>query len=119
MSFSRKSLLALSFLAVASFAGACFAQTAQPAAPAKAPPPAASTAAPAPSAAKAAAPATLLDINSASEAELQALPGIGDKRAADIIKNRPYKGKDELVQKKIIPAGVYAKIKGQIIAKQK
>ncbi len=65
-----------------------------------------------------AAPATLLDINSASAADLQALPGIGDKRAADIIKNRPYKGKDELVQKKIIPEGVYAKIKGQIIAKQ-
>lgn len=117
MDFCRKSLLALSFLVATSFGGASFAQTAQPSAPAKAPPPAAATPAPAPAAKTPAA--ALLDINSASEAELQALPGIGDKRAADIIKNRPYKGKDELVQKKIIPAGVYAKIKGQIIAKQK
>ncbi len=113
MSFSRKSLLALSFWAAASLAGAAFAQTPQPAAHDKM--------APAPKAdgAMKAAPAPLLDINSASEADLQALPGIGDKRAADIIKNRPYKGKDELVQKKIIPEGVYAKIKNQIIAKQK
>ena len=48
-----------------------------------------------------------------------ALKGIGDKRADDIIKGRPYKGKDELVQKKIIPKGVYDGIKDKIIAKQK
>jgi competence protein ComEA len=69
---------------------------------------------------KAAAPkGELVDINSASEKELDALPGIGKVRAAAIVKNRPYKGKDELVQKKIIPQGVYDKIKDQIIAKQK
>ena len=68
----------------------------------------------------AATPATgLLDINSASKADLIALKGVGEKRAADIIKGRPYKGKDELVQKNIIPAGVYADIKDKIIAKQK
>ena len=77
-------------------------------------------AAPAPAAsAKPAAKAALLDINSAPKADLVALKGIGDKRADDIIKGRPYKGKDELVQKKIIPAGVYGAIKDQIIAKQK
>ncbi len=69
--------------------------------------------------AKPAAMSPLLDINSASLQELQALKGIGDKRAADIVKNRPYKGKDELVQKKIIPDAVYADIKDKIIAKQK
>lgn len=47
---------------------------------------------------------------------MRALKGVGDIRAANIIKNRPYKGKDELVQKKIIPAAVYAGIKDQIIA---
>jgi len=60
----------------------------------------------------------LVDINTASEQELSALKGIGDRRAANIIKNRPYKGKDELVQKKIIPDAVYAGIKDKIIAKQ-
>jgi len=39
-------------------------------------------------------------------------------RAAEIIKNRPYKGKDELVQKNIIPQSVYDQIKDQIVAKQ-
>jgi competence protein ComEA len=74
--------------------------------------------APAPAAATAAKPA-LLDINSASLADLQALKGVGDVRAKAIVAGRPYKGKDELVQKKIIPQGVYDAIKDQIVAKQK
>jgi len=60
-----------------------------------------------------------LDINSATDKQLMTLDGIGDARAKAIIKGRPYKGKDELVAKKIIPDGVYEKIKEQIIAKQK
>ena len=66
-----------------------------------------------------AAKASLLDINSASKPELQALKGIGDKRADDIIKGRPYTGKDDLVSKKILPQGIYDGIKDKIIAKQK
>ena len=63
--------------------------------------------------------ATLLDINSASKSELDALPGIGSARADAIIKGRPYKGKDELVQKKVVPQSVYDGVKDRIIAKQK
>jgi len=61
----------------------------------------------------------LLDINSASKPELDALPGIGSARADAIIKGRPYKGKDDLVNKKVIPQNVYDGIKDKIIAKQK
>jgi DNA uptake protein ComE-like DNA-binding protein len=65
-----------------------------------------------------AAKAEPMDINSASEKELATLKGIGDVRAKAIVKHRPYKGKDELVQKKVIPQNVYDDIKDQIIAKQ-
>ena len=74
---------------------------------------------PAKAAAPAAAPkAEPMDINSASEKELASLKGIGEVRSKAIVKGRPYKGKDELVQKKIIPQNVYDDIKDQIIAKQ-
>jgi DNA uptake protein ComE-like DNA-binding protein len=60
-----------------------------------------------------------LDINSAAEDDLKALPGIGDAYAKKIVDGRPYKRKDEVVQKKLIPQGTYDKIKDQVIAKQK
>lgn len=62
--------------------------------------------------------ADLLDINSASAEDLDKLPGIGKAYSSKIIANRPYKRKDELVNKKVLPASVYAKIKDMIIAKQ-
>ena len=60
-----------------------------------------------------------LDINRAKVEDLMKLEGIGDVRAKAIVKGRPYKGKDELVAKNIIPQGVYDKITDKIIAKQK
>jgi len=61
----------------------------------------------------------LVDINSASAEELDRLPGVGPARAKAIIANRPYNGKDDLTQRKIIPSDVYSQIKDKIIARQK
>jgi len=60
----------------------------------------------------------LVDINSASAQELDKLPGIGPARAEAIIANRPYKGKDDLAQRKIVPKNVYNQIKDKIVARQ-
>ncbi len=67
----------------------------------------------------ASAKAELMDLNSASKQELATLPKIGDVRSDAIIKGRPYKGKDDLLNKKIIPPDAYTAIKDLVIAKQK
>ena len=86
--------------------------TARPVAPPAASPPAAAAA---PASTPAAA---LVDLNSATKEQLDVLPGIGPARAEAIIKGRPYRGKDELLRKKIIPENVYNGIKDRVIARQ-
>lgn len=56
-----------------------------------------------------------VDLNSASKAELEALPGVGDKVAAEIINHRPYQSVDELKNVKGVGSGKkYDQIKGLV-----
>jgi competence protein ComEA len=59
-----------------------------------------------------------LDLNSASKEQLDALPGIGGAYAQKIIDGRPYRSKNDLVSKGVLPSSTYDKIKDQITARR-
>lgn len=61
--------------------------------------------------------AAKVDINSASPGELEALPGIGKAYTKAIVANRPYTSIRQLVSRKVLPQGVYDKVKDRMIAK--
>jgi DNA uptake protein ComE-like DNA-binding protein len=63
----------------------------------------------------AAAPAAgLIDLNSASQDDLMTLDGIGEVRAAAIIRARPFRTKGELVERRLIPEALYDKLADKI-----
>ena len=55
-----------------------------------------------------------ISINSASQAELEALAGIGEKRAEDIISNRPYQNLEELLSKAVLSETLFSDLKNQL-----
>ncbi len=61
----------------------------------------------------------LLDLNSATRDQLVALPGVGETYADKIVAGRPYKRKNELVSRSIVPKASYVQFAAKVIAKQK
>lgn len=56
----------------------------------------------------------IININTASFAELDSLPGVGQTIAGKIIAGRPYQTTDELVTKKIINKSLFEKLQGRL-----
>lgn len=57
----------------------------------------------------------LVNINTASETELDSLPGVGPSTAQKIISSRPYTSVEELISKKVVGKSAFEKIKESII----
>lgn len=55
-----------------------------------------------------------ISINSASQSQLEELDGIGEKRALEIILQRPYQSVDELLEKEVLSKTLFEKIKDDV-----
>ena len=62
--------------------------------------------------------AELLDLNTATKAQLMTLAGIGELTAQRIIRSRPFAKKDQLKSMKILTPQEYDRITDKIIARQ-
>ena len=60
---------------------------------------------------------TLVDLNTATQAELEALPGIGPARATAIIGARPLASVDDLTDRGLIPASVWEEIRTLVVVR--
>lgn len=56
-----------------------------------------------------------VSINSASQSELEALPGIGPVTASKIISGRPYGKPEDLLNQKIVSKSTWEKIKDSVV----
>lgn len=56
-----------------------------------------------------------VNINTATQAELEALPGIGPVTASKIISDRPFQAVEDLLNKKTVSKAVFEKIKEQLV----
>jgi competence protein ComEA len=57
-----------------------------------------------------------VDLNTASKKDLAALPDVGPDRAQTIIDARPFRSKEDLLRKKILPQAAYDKIQNMVTA---
>jgi DNA uptake protein ComE-like DNA-binding protein len=61
-------------------------------------------------------PEARIDINHASPVELLKIPGMTPSWAGRIVRFRPYRTKQDLLDKGILPGDVYDRIKDYVIA---
>ena len=111
MRFTRNARLLVLLFALATLSSFSFAQAAK-----SEPTPAAKKSKTSDSSATKTKKADLVDINSATKDQLDALPGIGDAYAQKIIAGRPYNTKRDLLTRNIVPQATYDQIQDKIIA---
>jgi competence protein ComEA len=61
--------------------------------------------------------APLLDLNTATFAQLRQLPGMGDTYVRRILADRPYNAKNQLLTRGVLPAPAYDLIKNLVVAR--